>query len=213
MKEVTDRSEWTGLQGKFGAWFLTSPWRRWGEIFFGRSRAALLEEIFARLRGDEVVLDAGCGSGYLSLPIAGKLATGMVLCLDLSDEMLAGLEKRAAKAGLSGRVRKIKAAAESSGLDDGSVDLVVCNNVLHELSDVDACIAEWARVLKPGGRMLISDFRATRPIKLMMSHRHGEEAHGPFSPEELEALLKKTGLEEVKALPYRNTILATAVKA
>ena len=212
MEENASRSEWTGLQGRIGAWFLTSPWRRWGEMLFGRSRAALLDEVFSRLRGDESVLDAGCGSGYLSLPIAAKLTTGTVFCLDLSGEMLAGLERRAAKAGLDGRVRKVQAPAESSGLDDASMDLVVCNNVLHELSDAEACVAEWARVLKAGGRMFISDFRATRPLSLMMSHRHGEEAHGPFSLEGMEDLLGKTGLKEVGTVPCRHTLLASAVK-
>ncbi len=88
MEDKQPQTEWTGRMGKLGAWFLASPWRRWSEIFIGRSREALLEEVFARLRGDEVVLDAGCGSGYLSLPIARRLDTGKVLGLDLSEEML-----------------------------------------------------------------------------------------------------------------------------
>jgi ubiquinone/menaquinone biosynthesis C-methylase UbiE len=212
MEEKAMQTEWTGRQGRIGAWFLASPWRRWSEVFIGQSRAALLEEVGSSLRGEEVVLDAGCGSGYLSLPIAGKLTSGTVLCLDLSDEMLAGLEKRAGKAGLTGRIRVVKAPAEASGLDDASVDWVICNNVLHELSDVDACIEEWARVLRPGGRMALSDFRATRPFRFFMSHRHGEEAHGPFATQELEALLEKKGLRDVKAVPYRHTLLATAVR-
>ena len=61
--------------------------------------------------------------------------------------------------------------------------------------------------------MALSDFRATRPIKFMMSHRHGEEAHGPFSTGELETLLLQAGLEEVRATPYRHTLLAVAARA
>jgi ubiquinone/menaquinone biosynthesis C-methylase UbiE len=212
MVEDQAQTEWTGRRGQIGAWFLASPWRRWGEALFGRSRAALLDEVFSTLIGEEVVLDVGCGSGYLSLPIAARLDTGKVLCLDLSEEMLAGLEKRAHAVGLDGRVQAVKAPADASGLAASSVNLVVCNNVLHELADPGACAEEWARLLKPGGRMALSDFRATRPIRLMMKHRHGEDVHGPFTTEELEALLKKVGLREVKVTPYRHTLLAQAVK-
>ena len=212
MAEGQAQTQWTGRWGKLGAWFLASPWREWGEVVFGRSRAALLEQVFSGLRGDEAVLDAGCGSGYLSIPIAARLVTGRVLCLDLSEEMLASLEKRARASGSSGRIKAVKAPADASGLEDDSVDLVVCNNVLHELSDPEACITEWARVLKPGGRMALSDFRATQPVRLLMKHRHGEEAHGPFGVEELEVLLRKTGLKEARVAPYQHTLLGQAVR-
>lgn len=212
MGEKQPGTEWTGRTGRLGAWFLASPWRRWSEVLVGRSREALLEEVFSRLRGDEIVLDVGCGSGYLSLPIAARLTSGKVLGLDLSDDMLEAMKKRAAKAGLDHRIEMIKAPADASGLGDASVDWVVCNNVLHELPDCEAASKEWARVLKPGGRVALSDFRATRPFKFFMSLRHGEDAHGPFSTEGLEALLGQTGLEEVKATPYRHTLLAVGLR-
>ena len=212
MEKETGGTEWTGLAGKFGAWFLASPWRRWSEVFTGRSREALMQEVSSRLRGDEVVLDAGCGSGYLSLPIARRLPAGRVLGLDLSEEMLGALEKRASRAGLSGRVERLQAPADASGLKDASVDWVVCNNVLHELPDPRGALEEWARVLKPGGRVALSDFRATRPFKLFMSLRHGEGAHGPFSTEGLAELLGQVGLEEVRVTPYRHTLLGVATR-
>ncbi len=201
MEEKQAQTEWTGQRGERGARFLVSPWRRFGEgLIFGGGRSSVLEEISGSLSIDAVVLDVGCGSGYLSLPVAMKLGAGKVLCLDLSDEMLAALRENAAKAGLTGRIQVVKAPASASGLDDASVDLIVSNNVVHELADPREVLAEWIRILKPGGRVVFNDFRSTRLVKLFISGHH-QDVHGPYEVEEMESLLWQAGFKEVKVAP------------
>ena len=212
MHEDRTRTDWTGKQGKRGAFLMVDHLRRLEESLLGRSSAALLEEVLPSLESSALVLDAGCGSGYLSLHIAEKLDSGKVICVDLSDEMLAGLMKRARARKVDDRIEVIKTAAHATGLADSLVDLVVSNNLLHELFEPEAAITEWERLLKAGGRMALSDFRDTRLTKLMMRHEHGGGANGPFDTDGLEAVLKKAGLENVDVKPYRSKLLALASK-
>jgi len=192
---------------------MVGPLRRIEEVFMGRSGAALLEEVFKSLRGDALVLDAGCGSGYLSLEIAKRLDEGRVSCIDLSEEMLAVLARRAEAGGVDDRIREVSAAVDATGLEGATFDYVVSNNVLHELSDPGAAIAEWKRLLKPGGRMALSDFRNTMLTRLLMSHAHRDEnGSGPFDIAGLTALLLRAGLQDVDVRRCRNKLLALARK-
>ncbi len=191
---------------------MVSPIRRLEESLLGCSGMKLLRHVFSSLRDGATVLDAGCGSGYLSLPIAAKLSFGKVIGVDLSDEMLAALGRRARAKAVDDRVQTLKAPVSSTGLEEGSVDLVVSNNLLHELQDTAAALAEWKRVLKPGGRMVLSDFRSTRLVRFIMSREHGEEASNPMDVEDMASLLEQAGLEKVEVIPCRHKLLALAEK-
>lgn len=205
-------TEWTGRRGRLGAMLMVSPVRRFEEALLGCSSQNLLRRILPSLREDAVVLDAGCGSGYLSLPIAARLVSGRVICVDLSDEMLATLKKRARAREVDSRLRPLRTPVDSTGLEGDSVDMVVSNNLLHELRDPASAVAEWKRVLKPGGRMVLSDFRSTRLVRFIMSHEHGEEANHALDVETLRALLEQAGLEKVEVSPCRHKLLAMAEK-
>jgi SAM-dependent methyltransferase len=204
MTEKHITSEWTGIKGKVGAWYLNSPLRRLSEILLlGDCRSAFLSEISHRIQGNEVVLDVGAGSGYFSLPIARKLTTGKVICLDLSEEMLQRLEQKAEQKGLKNRIHIVKGEASSSGLEGESVDVVISNGVFHELSSPEAVLGEMLRVLRPSGWVVLTDFRDTR-IGRWIGATHREEAHGPWSVKELEGLFVKAGLRNVKAYPVKH---------
>ncbi|NPV60886.1 MAG: class I SAM-dependent methyltransferase [Actinobacteria bacterium] len=205
-------TEWTGRKGKLGAILMASPVRGLEEALLGRSSARLMKHALSSLAEDAVVLDAGCGSGYLSLPIASKLREGTVICVDLSDEMLEKLGKRARSRGLLARIRSVKAPVDATGLEDAVADMVVSNNLLHELRDPHAAVMEWKRVLKPGGRIALSDYRSTRLTRLIMRHGHGAEANDPFDVEGLASLLEEAGFEDVLVVPCRNKLLAQAAK-
>ncbi|MBI2220322.1 MAG: methyltransferase domain-containing protein [Acidobacteria bacterium] len=208
-KELTGShatSEWTGFTGRLGAWYLASRYRRLAELLvLGNLRPRLLRAL--DLRGDELVVDAGCGSGFYSLAIAGRLTSGRVICVDLSDEMMARLARRTARQGLSGRVDIRKGDVTALDLDEGLAGWAVSNGVWHELREPAQAARELFRVLQPGGRVVVTDFRDTRlGRRIAAAHRAGD--HGPFSVDELKALLEAAGFARVGAEPVGHWVLA-----
>jgi ubiquinone/menaquinone biosynthesis C-methylase UbiE len=211
--QQTTTSEWTGLKGKLMAWFLNSPFRTVIEVWLlGLPRSAFLSEVSHDIRGDEVVLDVGAGSGYFSLAIAKKLETGTVICLDSSEEMLRRLKHKVEQEGLENRVRVMKGEASSLELNDKSVDLAVSNFVLHEVSSPETVLMEIIRVLKPNGRVVLTDFLGGTWLGKMEVAAHSADAHGPFSVNELETLFAKCGLRDVKARGVRSWIIGMGTK-
>jgi 2-polyprenyl-3-methyl-5-hydroxy-6-metoxy-1,4-benzoquinol methylase len=97
------------------------------------------------------VLDAGCGTGSLSVALAelGHQVTG----IDLSPAMLALAKKKAAAAGVSIRYELMDAAAPR--LAAGRYQAVVCRHLLWALPEPAAVLRRWARLLKPGGRLVL----------------------------------------------------------
>ena len=130
-------------------WFLLCPLRRLGQR---------PEKILAPFVSEGMTaLDVGPGMGYFSLPMARMVGpAGSVLCVDVEEKMLRSLEKRAARAGLAGRIVTRTCAPESLGLDDfdGRVDFALAFAMVHEVSDAGRLFADIFRALKPGGRCL-----------------------------------------------------------
>ncbi|MCZ7530455.1 MAG: methyltransferase domain-containing protein [Acidimicrobiia bacterium] len=116
---------------------------------------AVLERL--PLRGDEVVLDAGCGSGRISEMLLDRLPDGKVIAVDASEKMverardhLAGFGERA-----SVQVADLTALAGPESLDlDAPVDAVLSTATFHWIADHDALFAALASVLRPGGRLV-----------------------------------------------------------
>lgn len=205
-------SEWTGIRGRVGGWYLNSPLRRLSEILFlGDIKSAFLNEVSPLIQGDVVVLDVGAGSGYFSLAIAERLPGGQVICLDLSQEMLRRLKRVASKKELGDRIQTLHGEASSIKLADGSVDLVVSNGVFHELLKPEAVLREMIRILRPYGWIVVTDFRDTR-IGKRIGASHRDEDHGPFGVDELESLFVKMGLTDVKVSPVKNWVIGVGRK-
>lgn len=207
MTDKQVRSEWTGLKGRIGGWYLRSPLRRLSEILvLGDIKSVFLQEISVLIKGNETILDVGAGSGYFSLAIAEKITTGKVICFDLSDEMLQHLKMAAAKKGLTNRIQIVKGEAGVIKIDNETVDLVVSNGVFHELAQPDKVLQEMVRVLRPDGWVIVTDFRDTR-IGNRIAAAHQDGSHGPFSVNELETLFNKVGLKNIKVNPIRHWII------
>jgi protein-S-isoprenylcysteine O-methyltransferase Ste14/SAM-dependent methyltransferase len=204
---IFPKLNWAGIKRRIYVGHFDNPLARLFEtLLLGDCRSAFLNEFSRIIRGNEVVLDVGAGTGRFSLAMAKKLSTGKVICLDLSEEMLQILERKAEKEGLKDKIQLLKGEASSSGLKNESVDLVVSNNVFHELSSPKTVLAEMIRVLKPNGWIIITDFRDTRISKLIC-RPHSEDAHGPFRVNELETILSEAGLSKVKVKPIRHWII------
>jgi ubiquinone/menaquinone biosynthesis C-methylase UbiE len=118
-----------------------------------------------------VVADIGAGTGYFALPMAAAVAPGgTVYAVDVQPEMLAELRARATA---GEPIELVEADATQTTLATGSQDLVFSANVWHELDDRDAALTEFARVLRPGARVAIVDWRidVNQPPGPPVAHR------------------------------------------
>lgn len=107
-------------------------------------------------------LDVGCGMGYFSLPLARMVGPkGRVICVDMQEEMIRGLQKRARNSGVADRIIPRLCSPESLGLHEfkSAVDFTLAFAVLHELPGIPAFFAEVAAAMKPGGVCLIAEPR------------------------------------------------------
>lgn len=117
---------------------------------------AVLAEVAPRVRPGTVVVDLGCGTGSLTLPLAERGAE--MIAVDVSPGMLERLQAKAAEHQMT-NVTSIVAAIERMDLAPNTVDVVVSNYTLHHLKDRDkeAVVRAAARWLQTGGRMVIGD--------------------------------------------------------
>lgn len=112
----------------------------------------------ARLEPGQVVVDFGCGPGGLAVELARRVgAGGKVIGLDINQAFLARTLERAATEGVADIVETMQLDGETLPLAAGTVDRVLCKNVLEYVPDPQRTIAEFHRVLKPGGIAHVSD--------------------------------------------------------
>ena len=119
----------------------------------------LLQDL--RLEAYECAVDYGCGPGWVSLELAHRMGDGSrVVACDINQEFLSLGEKHAADKGLEDRIQWCHVTDDRVPIADNNADLVLCKNVLEYVDSTDDMLAEFLRVLKPGGilRMLESDW-------------------------------------------------------
>jgi SAM-dependent methyltransferase len=155
----------------------------------------------ADLHEGETVLDLGSGGGADVLLSARRVApSGKAIGLDMTDEMLALAREHAAAAGVD-NVEFVKGYIEEIPLPDASVDVVISNCVINLSADKGKVLREAARVLRPGGRLAVSDVIAEDDMdaatRADMEQWTGCVA-GALTRGQFEAALAYAGLVEVE---------------
>lgn len=147
--------------GLMGAWMVYDS--KIGKL---KERERLLDLV--ALNGDECVLDVGCGGGLLLVGAAKRLSSGSAVGIDLwSTEDLTGntpevTVENARREGVADRVTVQTGDMRAMPFEAGAFDVVVSNVAIHNIYDREErakAIGEIARVLKPGGRLMIHDIR------------------------------------------------------
>ena len=154
----------------------------------------------ADLNEGEIVLDLGSGGGIDVILSARRVGpTGTAYGLDMTDEMLALAQQNAREAGV-GNVHFLKGLIEAIPLPADSVDVVISNCVINLSADKPAVLTEMARVLKPGGRIGITDVVAEDRLTPEERLERGDFAGciaGALSIGEYQAGLEAAGFEDV----------------
>ena len=160
----------------------------------------------AKLNPGETVLDLGSGGG-IDVLLSGRRVgpTGKAYGLDMTDEMLALANENKRKSGLS-NVEFLKGEIEKIPLPDNSVDVVISNCVINLSADKDRVFAEAFRVLKPGGRLAVSDVvtkgEIPHEIRTSVLAWVGCVA-GALEQDDYRGKLEAAGFEEVDVEPTR----------
>jgi trans-aconitate 2-methyltransferase len=182
-----------------------TPMRRWAR--------QVIEDL--QLRGDETVLDAGCGSGGVTFDLLQRLPRGRVYALDGSAGMIAKLSRSLEERGIA-NVIPVHADLTCFGLPE-PVDAVFSNAVFHWIADDDGLFGSLFRATKPGGR-LRAQCGGAGNIARLMEATHAVQQREPFarhvgdaaefrkyrSPEEVIGAMRRAGWSDVRATLFES---------
>ena len=173
----------------------------------------------AELREGERVLDLGSGGGIDVILSARRVGpTGRAFGLDMTDEMLELAVRNAAEAGVT-NVEFVRGTIESVPLPSSSIDVVISNCVINLAADKASVFREIARVLRPGGRVGVSDVVADDGLTPEERAERGSFVScigGALSFAEYRAGLAAVGLTDVEVLPTHavaDGVHATIIRA
>ena len=161
---------------------------QWGEL---RRKTSNL----AHIQPGEQVLDVGCGTGTLAIEVARRLGSaGRVAGIDPSTEQIARARRSAARRSLP--IDCQIGVIEQLPFPDQTFDVVLSTLMMHHLPDSlkRQGLAEIARVLKPGGRLVIADFKRKKERQGMASRFHA----GGSSMQDLSTMVSNAGFEHLE---------------
>jgi 2-polyprenyl-3-methyl-5-hydroxy-6-metoxy-1,4-benzoquinol methylase len=184
-----------------------------------RARLRVLEECLAgrQLQGHEW-LDAGCGTGTLARYLADKGCS--MLGVDASSEMISAARQAAPPADHAERLRfqQIETIAALPSADS-SFDGVLCSSVLEYVADAPACLAEFHRVLRPSGLLLVSVANRRSLVRRAQVSAHLvarflrqrwlpflEHSRNEYTAARFRLLLEKQGFEVERVIPFGSPI-------
>lgn len=167
----------------------------------------------ANLRPGEVVVDLGSGGGLDVFLAAKKVGpSGKAIGIDITPEMLARARENAKRQGLD-NVEFFEANIENLPLPDASADCVISNCVINLATDKNAVFREIARILKPGGRVAVSDIALKKPSPPELGNdmlAYVGCIAGAISIEHYVAGLKSAGFSDVQVIDTKKDLNAYA---
>jgi len=173
---------------------------------------------YSEVREGDVVLDLGPGAGLDLLIAARKVGpSGQVIGVDMTEEMIAKAKENIKVAGIK-NVEVRKGLIENLPVESSSVDWVISNCVINLSPEKEKVFSEIARVLKPGGRMVVSDIVGENIPEWLRENKSLYSAciSGVISEKEYLSGLRKAGLEKVKVserIIYQSDELESIIKS
>lgn len=161
----------------------------------------MIEILKARLEPDDVFADIGAGTGYYSFRVAPLLPKGKVLAVDIQQEMLDLMSQRARDKDVP-NVEPILGTITDPNLPDGGVDWVLMVDAYHEFDHPREMMKALFEDLKPGGQVILLEFRAENPTVLIKECHKMTEAQ---AVKEMEAVGLKH-VETLKDLPWQHVM-------
>ena len=157
-------------------------------------------QVIASLKDGETVLDLGSGAGFDCLLAARQVGpSGKVIGVDMTPEMLEAARENTRKAGFE-NVEFRMGEIERLPIEDASIDVILSNCVVNLSPDKRAVFSEAFRVLRPGGRVAISDVVAIKPLPEAVSQDNAAFCGcvgGAALVQDIEAMLEEVGFDAV----------------
>jgi len=151
---------------------------------------------FARPQPGDYALDIATGAGHTAIAMAPHVAS--VVAYDLTPQMLKETARNAAARGLH-NLTTCQGAAESLPFADASFDIVTVRQAPHHFADIRRAVTEMARVVRPGGRVIVVDSMSPESDELDRQYNHIEKLRDPshvrnYRPSEWRAMITEAGL-------------------
>lgn len=175
--------------------------RRFGDRFTAEDAAAIAEWFRPEVRAGGHVLDVGGGAGQLAVLLASELEA-RVTVLDPTEQMISHVPSLAG-------ITALRGSAEDIPLPDNGCDAIVVTDAFHHFRDQGAAVAEFARVVRPGGLVLVLDLDP-RPFAMRLialGERLLGEPGAFMTPEQMCAFMAAHGIkgecEQLRGFDYR----------
>ena len=175
--------EIANVMGYQGANWLARPSRATEERSDMAVDALMLEK-------DDVVADVGAGLGYISFQLARYVADGKVIAVDVQPEMLALLAEERDKYGVT-NVETVLGTEDDPNLPDERIDMAVMFDAYHEFAYPKEMMEGLIKALKPGGQIVLAEYRAENPLVLIKKHHK-------MSQKQVKKELESVGLSWVR---------------
>ena len=190
------------------------------------ANTAFMERLF-ELGAKGRMLDLGTGPAHLPILICRHEPEANVLGLDLAHHMLRVAERNVQASGFADRIELRHGDAKEVGLETDSFDAVYSNTILHHIPDPRPFLTEAARLVRPGGVLLIRDLFRPDDLEtleaLVEQHASGEDEYqrglfgaslnAAFTPDELRAIADECGLQHAEIVVDTDRHMSLQVRA